>query len=172
MADLGPCYFVIFGATGNLATRKLLPALCQLDDAGRLHDDLRFIAFARRDWQYEDWLAHLDLVLREQLGERLKPAVFARFAARFDYVAGDLNDPQAYRRLMDELSKPRMGVCENIVFYLAIKPSDFLPVVEQLDAIGINRAHGRHRIVVEKPFGEDIDSARTLNERLHRHFDE
>jgi len=172
MAELGPCYFVIFGATGNLATRKLLPALCQLDDAGRLHDDLRFIAFARRDWQHEDWLAHLDQVLREQLGERLKPEVFARFAARFDYVAGDLNDPQAYRRLMDELSKPRMGVCENIIFYLAIKPSDFLPVIEQLDAIGINRAHGRHRIVVEKPFGEDIDSARTLNARLHRHFEE
>ena len=172
MADIGPCYFVIFGATGNLATRKLLPALCQLDDAGRLHDDLRFIAFARRDWQHADWLAHLDRVLREQLGERLKPEVFARFAARFDYVAGDLNDSQAYRRLMDELSKPRMGVCENIVFYLAIKPSDFLPVVEQLDAIGFNRAHGRHRIVVEKPFGEDIDSARVLNASLHRHFDE
>jgi glucose-6-phosphate 1-dehydrogenase len=60
MADIGPCYFVIFGATGNLATRKLLPALCQLDDAGRLHDDLRFIAFARRDWQHAEWLAHLD----------------------------------------------------------------------------------------------------------------
>jgi len=136
MAELGPCYFVIFGATGNLATRKLLPALCQLDDAGRLHDDLRFIAFARRDWQHEDWLAHLDLVLREQLGERLMPAVFARFAARFDYVAGDLNDPQAYRRLMDELSKPRMGVCENIIFYLAIKPSDFLPMASSCSITG------------------------------------
>jgi glucose-6-phosphate 1-dehydrogenase len=172
MADLGPCYFVIFGATGNLASRKLLPALCQLDEAGRLHDDLRFIAFARRDWPREAWLAHLERVLQEQFDGRLSPAVFARFAARFDYVGGDLNDPQAYRRLMDELSKPRMGVCENIVFYLAIKPSDFLPVIEQLDAIGINRAHGRHRIVVEKPFGQDIDSARMLNARLHRHFDE
>ena len=172
MADLGPCYFVIFGATGNLASRKLLPALYQLDDAGRLHDDLRFIAFARRDWQRDTWLAHLERVLQEQLAGQLKPAVFARFAARFDYVSGDLADPQAYRRLMDELSKPRMGVCENIVFYLAIKPSDFLPVVEQLDATGINRAHGRHRIVVEKPFGEDIDSARMLNARLHRYFDE
>ena len=172
MADLGPCYFVVFGATGNLATRKLLPALYQLDDAGRLHDDLRFLAFARRDWQRDEWLAHLDRVLRAQLGERLKQEVFARFAARFDYVAGDLNDPQAYRRLMDELSKPRLGVCENIIFYLAIKPADFLPVLEQLDATGINRAHGRHRIVVEKPFGEDIDSAHMLNARLHRYFDE
>ena len=172
MTDLGPCYFVIFSATGNLASRKLLPALYQLDDAGRLHDDLRFIAFARRDWQRDTWLAHLDRVLREQLGEQLKPAVFERFALRFDYVAGDLADPQAYRRLMDELSKPRPGVCENIVFYLAIKPSDFLPVIEQLNTLGINRAHGRHRIVVEKPFGEDIDSARMLNARLHRYFDE
>jgi glucose-6-phosphate 1-dehydrogenase len=172
MADLGPCYFVVFGATGNLATRKLLPALYQLDDAGRLHDDLRFIAFARRAWRRDDWLGHLDRVLREQLGEPLKPAVFERFGARFDYVSGDLADPQAYQRLMDELSKPRPGVCENIVFYLAIKPSDFMPVIEQLNALGINRAHGRHRIVVEKPFGEDVDSARMLNARLHRYFDE
>lgn len=168
----GPCHFVIFGAIGNLATRKLLPALYQLEDAGRLHADLRFIAFARPDWPRGEWIAHLERVLHEWLDEQFKPGVFEKFAARFDYVSGDHNDPLAYRRLMEELSKPRPGVCENIVFYLAIKPADILPVIEQLDAVGINRAHGRHRIVIEKPFGEDIDSARILNARLHRHFDE
>jgi glucose-6-phosphate 1-dehydrogenase len=171
MADLGPCYFVIFGATGNLASRKLLPALYQLEAAGRLHEDLRFVAFARREWGRDDWIGHLRLTLEEHIA---KPdtAVFERFAARFDYVAGDLGDPAAYRRLLDELSKPRMGACENIVFYLAIKPSDFSEVIEQLNASGINRARGRHRIVVEKPFGEDIESARMLNASLHRYFDE
>ena len=172
MDAIGPCHFVIFGATGNLASRKLLPALYELEVAGRLHADLRFIAFARRAWQNAEWVAHLNATLDEQLGRRCEPSVFARFAQRFDYLAGDLNDPQAYRRLMDELSKPRMGACENIVFYLAIKPSEFMAVIEQLSAIGISRAHGRHRIVVEKPFGEDIDSARALNARLHQHFDE
>ncbi|UCH53435.1 MAG: glucose-6-phosphate dehydrogenase [Pseudomonadota bacterium] len=172
MADIGPCYFVIFGATGNLATRKLLPALYQLEAAAKLHADLRFIALARREWSREQWLDHLRDSLNEHLDQCCEAKTFARFADRFDYVAGDLNDPKTYRRLMDELSKPRPGVCENIVFYLAIKPSDFLAVVEQLNGIGINRAHGRHRVVVEKPFGEDIDSARALNAQLHRYFDE
>ncbi|OGI49430.1 MAG: glucose-6-phosphate dehydrogenase [Candidatus Muproteobacteria bacterium RIFCSPLOWO2_01_FULL_60_18] len=172
MADLGPCYFVIFGATGNLAARKLLPALYQLEAADRLHADLRFLAFARREWTLSEWLGFLKQSIQEHLGKSFDDAVFKRFEARFDYVMGDLNDPQAYKRMMDELSKPRMGVCENMVFYLAIKPSDFLGVIEQLSKIGISRTHGRHRIVVEKPFGEDIESAQALNTKLHRYFDE
>ena len=172
MTEPGPCYFVIFGATGNLASRKLLPALYELEAAGALHADLRFVAFARRDWNQNDWLGYLRLSLNQHLGRDCEAAVFERFAQRFDYVAGDLTDPQAYRRLLEELSKPRLGTCENIVFYLAIKPSDFLGVIEQLDRVGIRRAHGRHRIVVEKPFGEDLESARELNVRLHQHFDE
>ena len=172
MADIGPCYFVIFGATGNLANRKLLPALYGLEAVGKLNTDLRFLAFARRAWTRDDWLTHLKTSLDENLDKPCEAAMFARFAERFDYVEGDLADPQAYRRMMDEISKPRMGSCENIVFYLAIKPSDFLTVIEQLDRVGIRRAHGRHRIVVEKPFGEDIESARELNARLHQHFDE
>ncbi|GAB4513196.1 MAG: glucose-6-phosphate dehydrogenase [Sulfuricaulis sp.] len=171
MADLGPCYFVIFGATGNLASRKLFPALYQLEAAGKLHADLRFLAFARRDWTLSEWLGFLKQSILDHL-DKIDPEVFKRFEARFDYVAGDLNDPQAYKRMMDELSKPRMGVCENMVFYLAIKPSDFLSVIKQLSKIGISRTHGRHRIVVEKPFGEDIESARKLNAELHHYFDE
>jgi glucose-6-phosphate 1-dehydrogenase len=172
MADIGPCYFVIFGATGNLASRKLLPALYELEAAQRLHADLRFLAFARRAWSVSDWLGHLKESLQNQLGATFDNKVYAKLAERFDYVEGDLTDAQAYRRMMDEISKPRMGICENIVFYLAIKPSDFMTVIERLDAIGISRAHGRHRIVVEKPFGEDIGSAQALNAQLHRHFDE
>ncbi len=167
-----PCSFVIFGATGHLATTKLLPALCQLEAEGRLHQDLRLVAFARREWRRAQWLEHLQRVLREQLGNECRPEVFDRFAARFDYVAGDLNDPQAYPRLVEVLGKPHLGACENVIFYLAIRPQDFATVIENLNRAGINRSHGRHRIVVEKPFGEDLDSARRLNALLHRHFDE
>jgi glucose-6-phosphate 1-dehydrogenase len=172
MIEPGPCYFVIFGATGHLASSKLLPALYELEAAELLHADLRFVAFARRAWTRENWLAHLHLSLNQHLGKECEAAVFERFAQRFDYLVGDLFDPQAYQRLLDEVSKPRLGTCENMVFYLAIKPSEFLTVIEQLDRIGIRRGHGRHRIVVEKPFGEDIESARALNARLHQHFDE
>jgi glucose-6-phosphate 1-dehydrogenase len=172
MTEPGPCYFVIFGATGNLASSKLLPALYELEVANLLQADLRFVAFSRRAWTRENWLAHLHLSLNQHLGKDCEAAVFERFAQRFDYLAGDLADPQAYQRLLDEVSKPRLGTCENIVFYLAIKPSEFLTVIEQLDRIGLSHVHGRHRIVVEKPFGEDIESARALNARLHQHFDE
>jgi len=172
MADIGPCYFVIFGATGNLAARKLLPALYQLEAADRLHGDLRFLAFARREWSLSEWLGFLKQSVQDHLGSAIDAKVFQRLEARFDYVMGDLNDPQAYRRMMDELSKPRLGVCENIVFYLAVKPADFLVVIEQLSKVGISRSHGRHRIVVEKPFGQDTTSAQALNTELHRFFDE
>ena len=172
MSDLGPCYFVIFGATGNLAASKLLPALYQLEAAGKLSDDLRFVALARRPWGAAQWRAFLDETLRTRMGAEFAADTCRRFAERFDYVGGDLHDAATYQRLLAELSKPRMGRCENIVFYLAIKPADFDDVIVHLNEAGINRSHGRHRIVVEKPFGEDIDSARVLNALLHKYFDE
>ena len=172
MSALGPCYFVIFGATGNLASAKLLPALYQLEAAGKLNDDLRFVALARRAWGAAEWQLSLAETLRARMGTEFDIAICRRFAARFDYVSGDLHDAATYQRLLAELSKPRLGRCENIVFYLAIKPADFNDVIVHLNQAGINRSHGRHRIVVEKPFGEDIDSARALNVLLHKYFDE
>ena len=168
----GPCHFVIFGATGNLAKVKLLPALYELDAAGRLNEDLMFVALGRRPWDEGDWREHLVQAVRAAVGAEVEEDALKRFAARFEYLRGDLNDPGTYDRLFEVLSRPRMGFCENIVFYLAIRPEDFLTVVDQLDRVGLNRSHGRHRIVVEKPFGRDLASARELNRELHRHFDE
>jgi glucose-6-phosphate 1-dehydrogenase len=172
MGIAGPCYFVIFGATGNLATTHLLPALYQLDAAGRLNADLRFIAFARRQWTRTQWIEHLQPVVKQHLGADYDADAATRFAERFDYIGADLHDPLAYTRLMQELGKPRAGSCENIVFYLAIKPADFDAVVENLNRAGINRQRGRHRVVVEKPFGQDLASAQALNALLHKHFAE
>jgi len=169
---LYPCSFVIFGATGHLATTKLLPALFHLEAAGHLPAVTNFIGFARRPWTDAVWLEHMESSLRARLGSRFDPDVFGRFARRCSYISGDLRDADAYRRLLDEISKPKTGVCSNLVFYLAIKPSEFAAVVEQLAAVGLNRPRGLHRLVVEKPFGEDLESARMLNTVLHRHFDE
>jgi glucose-6-phosphate 1-dehydrogenase len=170
--DSLPCTFVIFGATGNLATNKLLPALYHLEAAGRLPESLDIVAFSRRQWDDDTWRAHVRQSLGEKLGERLKPAVLERFVARFGYQAGDLNDAAAYRELVEHLAKPRDGCCSSVVFYLAIKPSEFAAVVHNLQAVGLNKPRGMNRIVLEKPFGEDIESARTLNQLLHQHFDE
>jgi glucose-6-phosphate 1-dehydrogenase len=171
-SDLFPCSFVIFGATGHLAATKLLPALYRLESDGRLPEVTNFIAFTRREWTDADWKAHMEQTLRPKLGQQFTPDCFARFAARFSYVRGDLQDAGSFRRLLEELGKPKTGVCSNIVFYLAIKPEDFGAVTGNLAAAGLNLPRGLHRIVVEKPFGVDLESAQALNQLLHRHFDE
>ncbi len=169
---LHPCSMVIFGATGNLASIKLLPAMYHLEAKNRLPESMGFIAFARREWVLDDWLEFMKLALQNKLGERFDNAIYERFAARFSYVKGELHDVQSYHRLVEELGKPRPGVCSNVVFYLAIKPTEFSAVINNLDTVGLNKPRGLHRVVVEKPFGEDIESARMLNELMHRHFNE
>jgi glucose-6-phosphate 1-dehydrogenase len=167
----GPCHFVIFGATGHLARTKLLPALFHLHCAGRIGAGMAIVAMGRRPWSLDEWLGHLREALTAS-GVDADGADFEAFARRFDYVQGDLRDAATYRRLFETLSRPRPGACENIVFYLSVRPEDFLPVVDQLDRAGLSQAHGRHRIVVEKPFGRDLQSAAALNRELHQHFDE
>ncbi|HNA29479.1 MAG TPA: glucose-6-phosphate dehydrogenase, partial [Thiobacillaceae bacterium] len=167
---LPPCSFVIFGATGNLASIKLLPALYRLEEAGRLPEGLSLIAQGRKPFDETSWRVHV----AELLEKKLQPdaGVLARFLARFDYLRGELNEADTYTRLKETLAKPKMGVCSNVVFYLAIKPGDFGAVIKNLDACGLNKPRGLHRIVVEKPFGTDIESARVLNQLLHRYFEE
>ena len=169
---LYPCSFVIFGATGHLAATKLLPALYHLEAKGRLPEVTNLIAYGRRALDDATWSAHMETALRASLHGQFDAALFQRLARRFSYVQGDLGDIEGFRRLLAELGKPKTGVCSNLVYYLAIKPADFGTVAENLAAVGLNRPRGLHRLVVEKPFGEDLESARVLNEVLHKHFDE
>ena len=169
---LAPCSFVIFGATGNLVTIKLLPALYNLETANRLPTALHLIAIARKEWTQEEWLTHIHDVLKGKLGESFSDEVFQRLANRFSYLQGDLDKKECYIDLIKELGKPREGACSNIIFYLALKPEQYIPVVQHLDEVGLNRPQSLHRIVVEKPFGTDLESAKILNQRLHQSFDE
>ena len=104
----GPCHIVVFGATGHLATTKLLPALYHLELEGRLGPPLGFVAFARRDWSTKRWRTHLEHVLAEQF--KANPDAARRFVERFEYVKGDHTDPAAYQRLLEQISKPRAMV--------------------------------------------------------------
>jgi glucose-6-phosphate 1-dehydrogenase len=169
-ADNLPCTFVIFGATGNLASNKLLPALYHLEAAARLAESLTIIAFSRRDWTTEIWREHMREVLKDKIKGSLDTPVFKRFIARFSYHKGDLNDAASYRALAEQL--PPESACSSAVFYLAIKPAEFGAVIQNLEAAGLNNPRGLHRIVIEKPFGEDLESAQMLNRLLHQHFDE
>ncbi len=167
---LTPCNFVIFGATGDLASHKLLPALYRLDLAGKLPQGMNFVACGRRELDDASWRQQV----RDSLAQKLEAQgeVLDRFTGRFDYLRGELNDPQFYVSMKELLAKPKLGVCSNVVFYLAIKPGDFPAVIKNLDTVGLSGRRGQHRIVVEKPFGIDIESAQTLNQLLHRYFDE
>lgn len=165
-----PCHFVIFGATGDLSALKLLPALYHLEAGGRLPGGMSIIALGRRPWSEDDWCRHLETCIRKRTGERFNARTYRRFSERFSYLAGDLHDPELYRALSEKLCTDQ--ACADTVFYLSIRPSDFGAVIKQLDLAGLNRPRGLHRIVVEKPFGEDIESARLLNRLLHEFFDE
>ncbi|MEW6119760.1 MAG: glucose-6-phosphate dehydrogenase [Pseudomonadota bacterium] len=169
-SDNLPCSFVIFGATGNLASNKLLPALFHLEAAARLAENLSIVAFSRRDWNTDSWRAHMRQVLSGRVNNALEGPVFERFLARFRYQKGDLNDVESYRALATNL--PPESACSSTVFYLAIKPAEFGAVIQNLAAVGLNTPRGMNRVVIEKPFGEDLESAQTLNRLLHQHFDE
>jgi glucose-6-phosphate 1-dehydrogenase len=168
----GPCHFVIFGAAGHLASTKLLPSLYDLEAAGHLDESLGFVALARRDWTTEAWREHLCALIEEHRRAKLDAAMLARFTERFEFVAGDHGDPALYARLVDAVSRPRPGACENLVFYLAVPPDDFARVVSGLGEAGLSSAASRHRIVIEKPFGVDLESAERLNAALHEHYAE
>jgi glucose-6-phosphate 1-dehydrogenase len=166
-----PCNFVIFGATGNLATHKLLPALYRLETSNSLGEEMKFIAFSHRALTQEEWLQFMSSALREACGATLNDEVAAKFARRFTYVVGDFGDPGAYQNLQQLLAHGANPRQAN-VYYLAIKPTEYINVVKRLDEAAMNQPRGAHRIVIEKPFGEDIESAVVLNEVLHRSFDE
>lgn len=165
-----PCSFVIFGATGDLAAHKLLPALFDLEHAGRLADNLSIIAFSRREWTTDDWLEYVRSILKNKLDQPSCHAILERFLARFRYLRGDLKEVDSYHALAADIAPG--SACSRTVFYLAIRPADFVTAIKNLKVAGLNEPRGMNRVVIEKPFGEDLESAQVLNRVLHQYFDE
>ncbi|NKQ58858.1 glucose-6-phosphate dehydrogenase [Amycolatopsis sp. K13G38] len=153
---------VLFGASGDLARRKLLPSVYRLAARGRLNDT-RVIGVAATDWAAYRFRSQIRSTT-EASGEPADDAVLRDLAERVDYVAGDYRDPQLYHRLAASLHR-----CRAPVFYLAIPPDLFENVVTGLRSAGLHRGG---RVVVEKPFGRDLNSARHLNACLHDVFAE
>jgi glucose-6-phosphate 1-dehydrogenase len=166
------CTLVIFGSTGNLAQIKLLPALYHLERGGHLAPSMRVIGFGRRDWSDERWRGEVRGILEQQIGPRLDAAVLERLLERNHFVEGDLEDDAGYERLTARL-RGDDGFSPNLVFYLAIAPTFYGATADRLAANGLNmEQQGWSRLVVEKPFGYDLESAEILDGHLHRHFTE
>ncbi|MFM9912049.1 MAG: glucose-6-phosphate dehydrogenase [Methylophilaceae bacterium] len=167
-----PAHFVIFGATGNLATIKLLPSLYNLEAAGRIPEGMRILALGRQEYTQEAWLEHLSKVLKDKFGDKVNQDIAKTFAQRFSYMAGDLRTPEFYPLLKKAVAKTAPNGDDTVAFYLSIGPGDFNTVINNLDEVGFSQPRGKHRIVVEKPFGTDLETAQQLNRSLHKHFDE
>ena len=172
-----PAVIVIFGASGDLTQRKLVPALHTLNCDGLLPARTRLIGVARSDYTDEQFRAHLFEGVQEYA--RQKPGVCERwpeFEDRISYLEGDYDDPETHRRLAGRLealdAADGAGIRGNHLFYLAVPPVVYPNVATCLGEAGLNRSDGWTRIIVEKPFGRDLESARALNARLHAVFDE
>src|SRR5579884_674625 len=169
---LEPCSIVIFGASGDLTARKLIPAFYHLVKDRQMPSAYRIVGFARREKTDDSWRQELRAALDQF--SRTKPVeetVWRQFAANVFYCQGDLTDPAAYQKLEQMLAAFGSGpLRENLLFYLATPPSQFGTVIEQLHRAGLlhKEGPGWQRIVVEKPFGHDLASARTLNSELTR----
>ena len=153
---------VVFGITGDLAKQMTLRSLYRLDARGLL--DCRVVGVAAEDWLDETLREHAREVIAAD-GEQIDEQVFARFAERLTYVAGDFADDQTYARV-----KQALGDATNPVFYLETPPSLFATVVAGLSKAGLTDP-GR-RVVIEKPFGHDLQSAKALAAELHKYLDE
>jgi glucose-6-phosphate 1-dehydrogenase len=154
--------FVIFGITGDLARKMTLRSLYRLERRGLL--DCRVVGVAVDDWSIERLRKHAHEAIAAT-GEKIERKVFDRFAKRLHYVSGDFSDAQTFARVAEAV-----GSAPAPVFYLEIPPFLFATVVAGLDGAGLIRPGSR--VVVEKPFGHDLASARALAADLHRHLDE
>ncbi len=163
--------YVIFGATGNLSTTKLLPALYHLDRAGRLASGVHILCCGRRPFEREQWLEQIEPQLRKRARGGIDEAVLERFLGRIGYFKGDLHEAEMYQRLAVTITESDCS--SNIAFYMSISPNQYGEVVENLSAEGLlGEAKGWRRVVVEKPFGYDLESAQQLQRRLVQHLDE
>ncbi|CAL1240232.1 glucose-6-phosphate dehydrogenase [Candidatus Methylocalor cossyra] len=169
---LDACVFVIFGSTGHLSRTKLLPALYRLHQSGRLPDNFAVVGLGRRPWDHDHWRAEVSQWLRARLGDDLDRRALETFLPRLQFLPSDLNDPASAPRLR-ELLETAPDLPPNYVFYLSLPPSEYKLAAAYLASAGLNlETGGWRRLVVEKPFGYDLEGARALDHALHRDFAE
>jgi glucose-6-phosphate 1-dehydrogenase len=163
----GPCGLVIFGVTGDLARKKLMPAVYDLSHRGLLPPGFALVGFARRDWADEDFGKVVHDAVREYARTPFREEAWNQLAAGIRFVPGEFSDDDAFERLATTIADldARRGTGGNHAFYLSVPPKSFPTVVRQLARAGLSRSEPDQwrRVVVEKPFGRDLASAQELN---------
>lgn len=169
---------VIFGASGDLTTRKLIPALYNLARKKRLPERFAVIGYARSEMTHEVFREKMRDAVRKFSRRGLEESVWAQFASTLYFISGDYDGPGGYQHLRQFVGQFDHGsrVLPVRVFYLAIPPDLYMPVIQHISAVGLatkeTDGEPRTRVVFEKPFGTDLDTARELNRRVHQVLDE
>ncbi|MDQ6687080.1 MAG: glucose-6-phosphate dehydrogenase, partial [Actinomycetota bacterium] len=171
----GPCGMVLFGVTGDLSRTKVMPAIYDLANRGLLPPGFSLVGYARRDWAHEDFAQIVHESVKAHARTEFREEVWHQLAEGFRFVPGDFEDDFAFeqlRRTIEELDQVR-GTGGNHAFYLSIPPKFFGAVVSQLKEHQMTNPPGDawRRVVVEKPFGHDLASARKLNNELDGVFE-
>ena len=171
----GPAGLVIFGVTGDLAKRKLLPAIYDLANRGLLPPSFALTGFARREWSTEDFAQVVHDAVKENARTEFREEVWEQLLEGIRFVKGTFDDDHSFVRLRDtifELDRER-GTAGNHAFYLSIPPDSFEQVVSQLKNHGLTEEGDGawNRVVIEKPFGHDLTSAQELNDVLSSLFE-
>ncbi|MBV9828124.1 MAG: glucose-6-phosphate dehydrogenase [Alphaproteobacteria bacterium] len=179
-----PCTLVIFGATGDLTKRLVMPAVYNLMRSGLISRNFAIVGLGRSEQTDKDFAAYLAKEVRgfmqgHEMGGVPIPfdeEAWGFIESHISYLAGDLNDAGVYKRLSEHLKKldAENGTKGNVVFYLAVAASMFGPIVDRLGEAGLAQQDGGsfRRVIIEKPFGTDLDSARALNARVRKVLDE
>lgn len=160
-----PQILVIFGASGDLTQRKLIPSIYQMKLERRLPPELTIVGVARRDWSHDFFREHLREGIEQFGGGLQSEAIWKEFAKGLFYCPGDIDSPESYQKLkafLGELDEKR-GTRGNRVFYLSVAPRYFGEAAQQLGGAGMLADPTKQRLVIEKPFGRDLGSARVLN---------
>ncbi|HXG11825.1 MAG TPA: glucose-6-phosphate dehydrogenase [Gemmataceae bacterium] len=168
-----PLTIVIFGASGDLTSRKLVPALYNLFHRRRLPPEMRVVGVARSPLTDDAFRDRLAATARERLKQEWQPERWDEFARRLAYVPGDATQPGGLEKLLAWLRQAEGPDGGRRLFYLAVTPELYAPIVNALAETGLSREQGGwRRLVIEKPFGRDLASARALNRTLTAHFHE
>lgn len=165
---------VLFGATGDLAQRKLFPALYNLYLDGKLPEAISVIGLGRTNYSDRVFQMNVETSLREFSRREVQPENIADFVAKFRYCVLDVFNVESYTGLLEliQLREQELGIDENRMFYLSVAPDLVEVITANLKSSAISETKGWKRLIVEKPFGTDLKTARELNEKLSKSFTE
>ena len=172
MTSQVPTTIVILGATGDLTSRKLIPSLFNLDCKNRLPDRLKIVGYSRKSWSSEDFRSEMKKSIEKSARECLTDSIWQDFSSRLHYIQGGFSEDEDYRSMAQQLDHVEGGTA-NRLYYLAAPPEFFIEIVSHLGSEGlVSEKEAWRRVIVEKPFGRDLETAQALNCQLHKALEE